>query len=233
MNKVELYDQILDFILDINSGFQASPQNIKKRLRPDLEEFQIQDLLEDMNSLAPKYFSAKNAGRGNLVLFKNERTPFLKKEGGFAALAAKTVIAGRDNGAVLNLINAGSMFAQLHPRVQEVAGPYFLRGLYKAAVSETCTALSEAVEKKTELSIDNTKLMQRAFASDNPILKLSDVPAERIGFQQLFVGAMMAIRNPLAHRLADTYTDQTALEWLSFLSALFRLVDEAEVINAP
>jgi hypothetical protein len=43
----------------------------------------------------------------------------------------------------------------------------------------------------------------------------------------------MAIRNPRAHRFMDGLTETEAMEWLLFLSALFRMLDKAEHTNTP
>ena len=48
---------------------------------------------------------------------------------------------------------------------------------------------------------------------------------EREGFQALFRGAMLAIRNPKAHELFKPEDPQQALEYLGFASLLHRRLD--------
>lgn len=230
-----MYDLVLNFILDLKSHHQASRSNIEyHKLFPELEGIQINDLLDEMAGLAaPKYLDSKFANGHKRILYKNERTHLFKKEGGFKTLlAARASEQDKREAAIRDYTSAG-FFAELHPTVRQVAGQYFVAGQFKIAVMETCTALSETVENKSGLTVDNTKLMQQAFSPENSILKLSNDRGERAGFHNLFMGVMMAVRNKLAHQSDDPYNQQTALEWLAFLSALFRLVDQAEVMKLP
>lgn len=54
------------------------------------------------------------------------------------------------------------------------------------------------------------------------------VKDEREGFQALFRGAMIGIRNPKAHEVFKAEDPQTALEYLGFASLLHRRIDHAE-----
>ena len=75
--------------------------------------------------------------------------------------------------------------------------------------------------------IDNTPLMQKAFSAKDPILVVGDDGDEQLGLMWLYSGAVMAIRNPKAHRLVEQKDPQRALEWLAFASVLFRVLDDA------
>ncbi len=119
----------------------------------------------------------------------------------------------------------------LHPSVIGAADTLLAGGHYRLAILEACIALADAVREKSGcLERDDTPLMQRAFSSKKPILKVSDDEGEQQGVMSLFVGAVMGLRNPGAHRRGKiTSLDAVqAFEWLAFVSALMRIVDQSE-----
>ena len=71
--------------------------------------------------------------------------------------------------------------------------------------------------------------MQTVFSPRSPKLVISDDSDEQQGFMWLFSGAVMAIRNPKAHRLVEQNDPQRTLEWLSFASVLLRVLDDAHI----
>ena len=122
--------------------------------------------------------------------------------------------------------------AALHSIVQKVASPLYRDGHYRQAILDTYIALVDAVKTKSgRKDLDNTPLMQSVFSPKNPVLRISMDNDEQQGFMWLFSGAIMAIRNPKAHRLIQQQDGQRALEWLSFASVLLRVIDDAELEN--
>lgn len=124
----------------------------------------------------------------------------------------------------------------LHARVVDAVDTLFENGHYRLAILEACTTLADAVREKPGcLERDDTPLMQRAFSSKKPILKASEDEGEQQGVMSLFVGAVMGLRNPGAHRRGNiTSLDAVqAFEWLAFASALMRIVDQSERMDAP
>ena len=47
----------------------------------------------------------------------------------------------------------------------------------------------------------------------------------------LFTGAVMGLRNPKAHSLAHQGDYFTTVEWLSFASGLFRILDNCQIVK--
>lgn len=121
----------------------------------------------------------------------------------------------------------------LHPKIIEAARELMDDGYYRQAISQTYVSLVSSVKEKSgRLDLDNSPLMQQVFSKNDPLLRCSSDPDEQLGFMWLFSGAVMAIRNPRAHKMSDE-TDKNvdrALEWLAFASALFRILDDAEVV---
>ena len=126
-----------------------------------------------------------------------------------------------------------SELAGLHPDVQRLAGRLYRDGHYRQAILDTYIGIVEAVKKRSgRKDLDNTPLMQAVFSLRNPLLKVSEESDEQQGFMWLYSGAVMAIRNPKAHRLIEQTDPQRTIEWLSFASVLLRVLDETIIVNA-
>lgn len=118
----------------------------------------------------------------------------------------------------------------LHPLVQKIAGELYKNGHFRQAILDTYIALVDAVKvKSAKYELDNTPLMQTVFSPKTPRLIISNDSDEQQGFMWLFSGAVMAIRNPKAHRLIEQNDPQRTLEWLSFASVLLRVLDDSQV----
>jgi uncharacterized protein (TIGR02391 family) len=123
----------------------------------------------------------------------------------------------------------------LHPEIRRAAEDLFRNGHYANAVEDACKALDGFVKFRSSRSdLSGTDLMNVVFSAKNPILKFNDGvsesdKSEQQGMMQLFAGAMLAFRNPRAHRIVTDDPDR-ALEILSFLSFLAKAVDGAKRI---
>lgn len=120
----------------------------------------------------------------------------------------------------------------LHPLVQSVASQLYTNGHYRQAILDTYIAIVDTVKIKSgRRDLDGVQLMQTVFSPKNPIILISDDPDEQLGFMWMFTGAVMGIRNPKSHKLTHETDPQRAMEWLSYASALLRVLDEAEVLK--
>ena len=228
MEKHEAYDAILDLILEKGN---ATAKNVVYFLPvfADIDPARISLMFEDMYRLAPKAFYKKELH--NLpFLGKTAYTHLLKEEGGFRPYLESRETNQPRQVVVFQKADGKSPLADLHPTVQAVASVLFENGHFRQALLDTYIALSNAVQGKAQLGLDNTPLMRKAFSPNNTVLKLSDDAGEQEGFMHLFEGAMMGIRNPLAHRLGEHVDPQRTLEWLSFASVLFRILDDSTVV---
>ncbi|MFB6365838.1 TIGR02391 family protein [Paenibacillus elgii] len=111
-------------------------------------------------------------------------------------------------------------------------GKSFKDGNYRSAVLDTYIALNKEVQRKSKLTQDGSSLMQKAFSKDNPVLKVAGGDDPQLGTMWLFSGAMMGIRNVLAHDDSIHPSEQEALEQLYFASMLFRRLDLAVNVEA-
>jgi uncharacterized protein (TIGR02391 family) len=74
--------------------------------------------------------------------------------------------------------------------------------------------------------------MEKAFSPKSPVLRLNDLKDksdedEQRGFMMLFSGAIVALRNPRAHKLIEDEAER-ALEFIAFVSLLAKLADGAK-----
>jgi len=120
----------------------------------------------------------------------------------------------------------------LHPRIRDVAEERFLDAYYWDAVFAASKALVNYVKEKSGSDKDGTKLMFEVFSRSNPVLAFNELASqtdgdEQEGIMHLFVGAALAIRNPGGHSFPEG-SEQRALEYISFLSMLAYLVQEAK-----
>lgn len=124
-------------------------------------------------------------------------------------------------------------FDNLHPLVRSAAGDLFADGHFASAISEAFKSIEVRVKAVTGIDQSGAKLMAEAFNPANPRLDIATELGqsgrdEREGFQALFRGAMIGIRNPKAHELFTAEDPQIAPEYLGFASLLHRRIDHAE-----
>lgn len=124
---------------------------------------------------------------------------------------------------------APSPFAHyaFHPRVIERATPFWMIQEYDTALLHVCIELDRAVQAKSGINDHGTALMRMAFSPKKPRILIDPRFGNQQGFMDLFAGVMDAIRNPRAHHHTSKLSKDEALEWLAFLSALFRVLDAA------
>lgn len=115
----------------------------------------------------------------------------------------------------------------LHKNIITTSIDLFAGGHYRQAVLDATIELVNQVKQKSLLyDLDNTKLMQKAFSHNNPIIEVSKNKDVQLGFMWLFSGAVMTFRNVNAHNLNPNMTKDECIEQLHFLSYLYRILDE-------
>lgn len=129
--------------------------------------------------------------------------------------------------------NSSSIWDNIHPQIISVAKGRFNDGYYadavEAAFKEVNTKVKRIYKNRTSVEKDGVKLMQSAFSPQNPIIKLGDISTEtganvQQGYMEMFVGAMIGIRNPKAHS-NQTLSKADAIRKLHFASMLMCKLD--------
>lgn len=130
--------------------------------------------------------------------------------------------------------NSSSIWDNIHPQIISIAKGRFDDGHYadavEAAFKEINTRVKKIYRDRTSVEKDGAKLMQAAFSIQNPITRLGDTSTEtganiQQGYMEMFVGAMIGIRNPQAHNNLLVSKDK-AIRKLHFASMLMYKIDD-------
>jgi uncharacterized protein (TIGR02391 family) len=180
------------------------------RVWPDPESYQLTKLDEYVDQGNTKAF----------VQVTEEVLPVLEDEldGYFASLTSGMEVRGIEG--------------LLHPVVIRSSYHQFRNGQYRDAVLNAIVAVFDLIRERTGLDIDGSRLVQKGFSLDDPILVLSTIESEsgkneQKGFIQILQGAFLGIRNPKAHSLSTDLNQEEAAQYLVFASLLARRIDEA------
>jgi uncharacterized protein (TIGR02391 family) len=120
----------------------------------------------------------------------------------------------------------------LHPKIIQSSLRHYEDGFYRVAVLDAMLALTETIREKSGLDGDGVKLVSAVFRPENPILLFSERTTisgrdDHDGFHLIMLGAFQGIRNPKSHLSTSDLTEQTAAQYLVFISLLVRRVEEA------
>lgn len=121
-----------------------------------------------------------------------------------------------------------------HPKILEAAGRLFEDQHYRQALLAASTSLINAVAEAAGVaSLNGAAAMQHVFSKNAPVLRITSHPEEQQGYMQLFAGMVGAVRNTSAHLKPDEpeMDANEALEWLGFLSVLFRVLDRTQKVE--
>ena len=130
---------------------------------------------------------------------------------------------------------SNDFYIDLHPKVKEHSLNLFKDGHYAQAIFESVKALDNFVIRKANIENEYlSKAMAKIFDEKNPIIKLNDLAKrsdkdEQEGFKFLYMGAMKGIRNPKAHENIIQLDKNRTLEYLAFISLLFRRAEEGKL----
>ena len=126
-----------------------------------------------------------------------------------------------------------------HDEVVKHAKRQFTAQHYFDAVDECCKAFEKHVAKKSKLDEQGSKLMSKALG-DAGSLKLNQQKTKteknlQQGLMYMCMGLMIGIRNPIEHEPQSDYNinRQDALEILSFISYLYKQIDQYDYTAIP
>ncbi|MCZ8019395.1 TIGR02391 family protein [Novosphingobium sp.] len=120
------------------------------------------------------------------------------------------------------------------PEIYSVSGDLFASGYYNISVCEAFKAVEKYIQSRVpEIRQNGTTLMDQAFSPSNPALRWSDLLTnseidEQKGYQRLFSGSMLGIRNPTTHEFDWVDEPDVALELIVFAQHLIRKAKQAE-----
>ena len=151
-------------------------------------------------------------------------------EGLIGRLQEKLGDLQRDTGA---RVRSAFESMELHPRIAGAASDLYGDGHYRQSVLDASIALVNYVKEKSRRhDLDGAFLMSTVFSPNGPILAFNALADqtdkdEQQGMMHLFMGAVLALRNPRAHLVFDD-SPELALDYVAFLSMLAKRLDGAK-----
>ncbi|MNE14456.1 hypothetical protein D3C80_1073370 [compost metagenome] len=133
-----------------------------------------------------------------------------------------------------------SVYARVitEPEIERVSRDLFASGYYSLAIQEAYKAVDKFVLEKagSELSVTGTQLMEAVFSPSSPRLcwserKTQSEVDEQKGYQRLYSGAMLGIRNPVTHEFNWVEEAEMALELVVFAQHLLRKAKSASHLD--
>jgi uncharacterized protein (TIGR02391 family) len=120
----------------------------------------------------------------------------------------------------------------IHERISDVSLGLFDNGHYSQATFEAYKFVDKTIQDVASSSESGFKLMMSALGGSDPAVKLNPNETtteqdEQKGFQFLFAGSILAIRNPRGHEYAVQDSAEKCLDHLGLASMLVRRIEEA------
>ncbi len=120
----------------------------------------------------------------------------------------------------------------IHPKLPPIVKELFDDGHFAQSTFEAYKFVDKEVQKFAGSSESGYKLMMQAFAAENPQVRLNPLLTtsekdEQKGFQYLFAGSVLAIRNPRGHEHSVVDSPDQCLDHLNLASLMLRRLDDA------
>jgi uncharacterized protein (TIGR02391 family) len=120
----------------------------------------------------------------------------------------------------------------IHPGLPAKVRALFDDGHFAEATFEAFKFVDKQVQKFSQSHESGFKLMMQVFAGNPPAIALSPMTTtteqdEQKGYQFLFAGSALAIRNPRGHEYTITDDPDKCLDHLVLASMLIRRLDDA------
>jgi uncharacterized protein (TIGR02391 family) len=120
----------------------------------------------------------------------------------------------------------------VHPKLPIVVRNLFDDGHFSQATFEAFKFIDKEIERLSGESESGFKLMMKALPENNPLVALTPCITmsekdEQKGYQFLFAGAILAIRNPRGHEHSLRDDPDTCLDHLALASLLLRRLEKA------
>lgn len=115
----------------------------------------------------------------------------------------------------------------IHAKLPSIVRELFDNGHFAQATFEAYKYLDREIQRLSSLDESGFKLMMQAFGSDAPMISLTEMANvterdEQKGYQFIFAGSMLAIRNPRGHEHSVDDDPDSCLDHLGLVSMLLR-----------
>jgi uncharacterized protein (TIGR02391 family) len=120
----------------------------------------------------------------------------------------------------------------IHQFLPDIVKKLFDDGHYSQATFEAFKFVDKLIMKLSKLNKSGFEGMMQALCEGSPSIQLTPNKTisekdEQKGYQFLFAGSMLSIRNPRGHEFSVKDTPDICLDHLSFASMLLRRLEQA------
>ena len=120
----------------------------------------------------------------------------------------------------------------IHSKLPSIVKKLFDDGYFAQATFETFKFIDKQVSKIAKTRKSGFKLMMDVFSDQSPLIQLTPLGTdsekdEQKGYQFIFAGSIMAIRNPRGHEHSISDSLEECLDHLSLASMLLRRIEQA------
>ncbi|MDR6493515.1 TIGR02391 family protein [Paraburkholderia sp. 22099] len=130
-----------------------------------------------------------------------------------------------------------ALYDLLHPIIANRAWDFYVTNHFRQAVETSVTAVFDYIRARTQSQLDGQALVTEVFKLEGAKLILSTLDtesgrSEQKGFINIFTGAYVGVRNPLAHSTINGFTQKEAAEHMVLASLLAGKVDKAILVES-
>lgn len=120
----------------------------------------------------------------------------------------------------------------IHPKLPQIVRDLFDDGHYAQATFEAFKFIDEESRRLSSDPESGFKLMMKVFPDNSPKIQLTPCITtsdkdEQKGYQFLFAGSVLAIRNPRGHQHSVKDDPDTCMDHLSLASHLLRRLEKS------
>jgi len=124
----------------------------------------------------------------------------------------------------------------IHPKIREVSEKRFIKKDFSVAIEKAFKRIIKLVQEKSKEQLDGTKLMEKVFSVNNPILSFNNLQTtsekdEQQGMMDLYRGSVKCIRNVRFHEEIEEDEETSAFHLLIFASFLAKKLDESHKVS--
>jgi uncharacterized protein (TIGR02391 family) len=120
----------------------------------------------------------------------------------------------------------------IHQDIPDIVKKLFDDGHYSQATFEAFKFVDKEIQRLSKSSETGFKLMMQVFSEQSPVIAITtnsniSEKDEQKGYQFLFAGGVLAIRNPRGHECAIKDSPDLCLDHLCLASMLLRRLEQA------
>lgn len=126
----------------------------------------------------------------------------------------------------------------IHPKIFEYCNTELISENYFHSVFEAVKSVAEEIRQKSQLTVDGSELIDKAFSVNSPILKINSLlteneKSEQKGFSNFVKGLFGMFRNTTAHapKIVWQISEDEALDIMTTVSLIHKKIDKITIAS--